>query len=91
MKNFKNCVANGILVCEIMQRRMRHGMVFTDSEPCSNSQVLLFHKYVLSASYVPPTLLGIRDISVNKTHICALVELRFIYIYIYIERERVNK
>ena len=68
----KTVLANGILVCEIMQRRMRHGMVFTDSEPCSNSQVLLFHKYVLRAYYVPPTLLGIRDIAVNKTDISVL-------------------
>ena len=86
MKNFKNCAANGILVCEIMQRRMRHGMVFTDSEPCSNSQVLLFHKYVLRASYVLPSLLGIRDVSVNKTDISVLSWN--LDSYIYVERER---
>ena len=56
-------------------------MIFTDSEPCFNSQVLLFHKYVLRAYYVPPTLLGIRDIAVNKTDIPVLSWSLHSYIY----------
>lgn len=85
-------LADGILVCEVMQRGMRRGTVCTDTEPCSNSRVLSFRKYVLRAYYVLRTLLGIRDTAVNKTdtYLCSHGA------YIYIEgekesREMVNK
>lgn len=41
----------------------------TDTVPCTNSQIPSFHKYLLKAYYVPPTLLGTRDTAVNNTHI----------------------
>jgi len=70
-------LANAMLfVCEMMLRGARRATVHIDIEPPARSQVLSFRKQVLGASYVPHTLLGVRDAVGNKTSLCSL-ELPF--------------